>query len=566
MRSRRLVISVAVIAATIGLAPGIAQAAEPVAPGAATPGAATPGAATPGVGAPAVDLAKAAAPDLKTYKSPAERSVRKALPGAKGGVAAQQAAGNPDLALVLNAAATTAHAFDLNTTVISADSTLKVTVDWGDGSSPDAMDAYGSTELKSSHTYAKLGQYNVKVTVTDPANQAEVVNEFPVMTAGSDFVAHTPTRLLDTRNGTGAVRGKVPAYGSTRVQVGGNGAIPEGVTAVALNVTVTNTTSGGHITAFAEGTELPTTSNVNFEAGQSVPNLVIVPVGKNGYVELANRSSESVDLIADVTGYFTRTDAAGYTPMTPVRFVDTREGLGTTRGQLAGQKTFGTQISGLRGVPEGITAVALNVTVTNPKEAGHLSVFPAGGSIPITSNVNFTAGQTVANAVIVPVGPDGSINVRNGAWAGTDVIVDVVGFYSTDSKGAYMPIKSVRLIDTRDPRWTHGPMQGRGYIWQALSAGEPGIAGYVLNTTVTNTAGTGFLSVAPDPNTREQYRQGSQVFPQRPTASTLNWTAGKTVPNLVQAGSGNKGIVDFWNQGWDKTDLVVDIFGYYETN
>ncbi|MDX6760372.1 MULTISPECIES: PKD domain-containing protein [Streptomyces] len=556
MRSRRLVISVAVIAATIGLAPGIAQAAEPVAPGSVAPG----------VGAPAVDLAKVAAPDLKTYNSPAERSVRTALPGAKGGAAAQQAAGNPDLALVLNAAATTAHAFDLETSVISADSALKVTVDWGDGSSPDGMDAYGSTILKSSHTYARLGQYTVKVTVADPANQAEVVNEFQVMTAGSDFVAHTPTRLLDTRDGTGAVRGKVPAYGSTRVKVGGSGAIPEGVTAVALNVTVTNTTSAGHITAFAEGTERPTTSNVNFEAGQSVPNLVIVPVGKNGHVELANRGAESVDLIADVTGYFTRADAAGYTPMTPVRFVDTREGLGTTRGRLAGQQTFGTKISGLRAVPEGITAVALNVTVTGPEEAGHLSVFPGGGSVPITSNLNFTAGQTIANAVIVPVGPDGTINIRNGSWAGTDVIVDVVGYYSADSKAAYMGLRPVRLLDTRDPRWTHGPMLGRGYIWQALSADEPGIAGYVLNTTVTNTAGAGFLSVAPDPNTREQYRQGRQVFPERPTASTLNWTAGKTVPNLVQAGSGKNGIVDFWNQGWDKTDLVVDIFGYYESN
>ncbi|WP_158717205.1 PKD domain-containing protein [Streptomyces sp. NRRL F-4474] len=561
MRSRRLVISVAVIAATIGLAPGIAQAAEPVAPGAVAPGA-----VAPGVGAPGVDLAKVAAPDLKTYNSPAERSVRTALPGAKGGAAAQQAAGNPDLALVLNAAATTAHAFDLETSVISADSALKVTVDWGDGSSPDGMDAYGSTTLKSSHTYARLGQYTVKVTVADPANQAEVVNEFQVMTAGSDFVAHTPTRLLDTRDGTGAVRGKVPAYGSTRVKVGGSGAIPEGVTAVALNVTVTNTTSAGHITAFAEGTERPTTSNVNFEAGQSVPNLVIVPVGKNGHVELANRGAESVDLIADVTGYFTRADAAGYTPMTPVRFVDTREGLGTTRGRLAGQQTFGTKISGLRAVPEGITAVALNVTVTGPGEAGHLSVFPGGGNVPITSNLNFTAGQTIANAVIVPVGPDGTINIRNGSWAGTDVIVDVVGYYSADSKAAYMGLRPVRLLDTRDPRWTQGPMLGRGYIWQALSADEPGIAGYVLNTTVTNTAGAGFLSVAPDPNTREQYRQGRQVFPERPTASTLNWTAGKTVPNLVQAGSGKNGIVDFWNQGWDKTDLVVDIFGYYESN
>ncbi|WP_326588894.1 hypothetical protein [Streptomyces sp. NBC_01294] len=550
MRSRRLVISVAVIAATIGLAPGLAQAAEPVAPG---------------VSAPVVGPGKSAAPNLKTFKSPAERSVRKALPGGKTGAAAQQAAGNPDLAIVLNAASTSAHALNLETSVISADAALSISVDWGDGGPKDESDAFGSTVLKSSHAYEKLGEYTITVTVTDPANQAQVVNAFQVMTAGSDFVPYTPTRLLDTRNGTGAAQGKVAPYGSTRVKVGGNGAIPEGVTAVALNVTVTNTTGAGHITAFPEGTERPTTSNVNFEAGESVPNLVIVPVGKNGYVELANRGADAVDLIADVTGYFTRTEAAGYTPMTPARFVDTREGLGTSRGQLPGQTTFGTRIGGLRGVPQNISAVALNVTVTNPKEAGHLTVFPSGGSIPTTSNVNFRAGQTVANSVIVPVGPDGSINVRNAAWAGTDVVVDVVGYYSADSKGAFMPLKPGRLLDTRAASWIHGPLRARGYVWLALSPDEPHIAGYVLNTTVTNTAGTGFLSVAPDPNTWQQYKDKTSVFPARPTASTLNWTAGRTVPNLVQTSSGNTGVVDFWNQGWDNTDLVVDVFGYYET-
>ncbi|MGP3687035.1 PKD domain-containing protein [Streptomyces sp. IBSNAI002] len=521
------------------------------------------------VAASAVDLDKAAASSFKKFTSPADKSVRKTLPTAQGKAATAQAqgaaVGNPDLAMILNASGETAHGLTLDTEIISASASLSITIEWGDGKK-DTTTAGGSTTLTNSHTYAELGEYTVKVTVTDAANQAEIVNTLPIQTAGSDFTPYGPTRLLDTRSGIGATKGKVPARGTAHLKVGGNGGIPNGVTAVVLNVTATNTTQAGHVTVFGSGHEQPITSNVNFEAGQTVPNLVIVPVGKDGYVELFNGGWESIDLLADVTGYFTRSAASGYTSMNPTRFVDSREGLGTSKGQVAGQSVFSTQISGLRGVPQGITAVALNVTVTNPKETGHLTVFPSGQSAPSTSSVNFTAGQTIANSVIVPVGPDGKISIRNGAWAGADVIVDVVGHYSQASNGAYVPVSPGRLIDSRDPASPiYGELPGRMYFALEMPGYEAGIAGYVLNTTVTNTQGAGFLSVAPDPNSIEDYWDGVAVEPARPGASTLNWTAGKTVPNLVQAGTGPFGVVDFWNQGWEPTDLIVDMFGYYET-
>ncbi|MET9320721.1 hypothetical protein ABZX75_11125 [Streptomyces sp. NPDC003038] len=557
MRNRRLIVSAAVIAAGVGLTPGMAQAADPANPVAPV---------AQGVAAPAVDLAKAGASNFKTFTSPADRTVRKALPTAKDKAAAspqaqaQVAAGNPDLAVVLNAKATSAHGFELDTTINSADASLNVTIDWGDGTF-DLADPYGAAVLKHTHIYPELGDYTVRVTVADVPNQTHVSNELTITTAGSDFTPYGPTRLLDTRNGTGATKGKVPGYGTTRLKAGGNGKIPAGVTAVALNVTAPNATSGGHVTVYGSGGERPTTSNVNFEPGQTVPNLVIVPVGQDGCVNLYNGGWEPVDLIADVTGYFGRTASSGYTPRTPERIVDTREGNGPQRGQVAGQGSFTVRVTA--GGPR--TAVALNITVTNPREAGHLTAYPGDQAAPTTSNVNFTAGQTVANSVIVPVAADGSVTIRNGAWAPTDVIVELVGMYSKDSTGSYMPVQPTRSFDTRDPRWPHGPSPARGYTYSAFSPGESGIAGYVLNTTVTNTRGPGFLSVAPDPNTWEQYKNKTAVFPDRPVSSTLNWTAGKTVPNLVQASSGYNGIVDFWNQGWEGVDLIVDIFGYYET-
>ncbi len=93
----------------------------------------------------------------------------------------------------------------------------------------------------------------------------------------------------------------------------------------------------------------------------------------------------------------------------------------------------------------------------------------------------------------------------------------------------------------------------------------PRVDGWVLNTTITNTTGPGFLSVAPDPNFWSAYLNGTAVTPQRPGSSTLNWTAGATVPNVAQTPGGKGGIVDIWNQSGQNADFIVDLLGYYQT-
>lgn len=76
------------------------------------------------------------------------------------------------------------------------------------------------------------------------------------------------------------------------------------------------------------------------------------------------------------------------------------------------------------------TAVVLNVTVTNPTLGDHLTIWP--GLIPgppLASDLNFVAGQTVPNLVVVKLGTDGTIQFFNGSGF-TDVVADVVGWYS----------------------------------------------------------------------------------------------------------------------------------------
>jgi hypothetical protein len=119
------------------------------------------------------------------------------------------------------------------------------------------------------------------------------------------FGSLAPSRLLDTRNGTGAPQSLVPAGGTVHLQVTGTGGVPaSGVAAVALNVTVTQPASAGFVTVYGEGSALPLTSNLNFMPGQTVPNMVIAPVGAGGVVDLYNGSAGTIALIADVSGYY----------------------------------------------------------------------------------------------------------------------------------------------------------------------------------------------------------------------------------------------------------------------
>ncbi|MEV6682473.1 hypothetical protein AB0N09_37275 [Streptomyces erythrochromogenes] len=562
----------AFVAAGLGIIPGTAQAADPVPVAAGVAEAIAEASTSEGFHSPADRTIRTTLPTSAKGKTGAD--AKTAAPRTAGAAAAEQAAldagANPTLAVDVSGTSYTAHGIELTTLITSADFALDVVIDWGDGKT-DTVAAQGNAELHHSHTYDKSGEYQVKVTVSDTANAVQAVNGGAFLTPGADFTPHAPTRLLDTRNGTGAPVGKVPGQGSARVKVAGNASVPAGVTAVALNVTVTETTDSGHVTAWpGAGYDRPITSNLNYTAGHSVPNLVIVPVGEDGYVELFNGGWSSVDLIADVTGYFTRAADSGYTSMAPARFVDTREGIGTTKGMLASRSAFTTRIGGLQGVPQNITAVALNVTVTEPQGPGHLTAFSGTGPVPTASNLNFVPGQTVANAVIVPVAPDGTIKIFNGAWSPTHVVVDVVGYYSKESKAAFLPFTPFRTLDTRQEAygWPGGRFRAREYITQGFTpenATAAGVEAYVLNATVTETGGTGFLSVAPSPYALPAEGGPAAPAATRPGSSTLNWTAGTTVPNLVQASDGDHGVINFWNQGHEDADLVLDVFGVYQT-
>lgn len=414
----------------------------------------------------------------------------------------------------------------------------------------DGTPAYTVRGGEGRHRFPRPGIHPVRAKVTDAGGNTATA-ETTFATLGSGLAPLAPTRVLDTRAGTGAPAKRVEPRATLRLGVAGQGAIPADVTAVAVNVTVTEPTAGGFITVFPAGVDRPLASTLNFVPGQTVPNLAIIPVGANGAIDFHNGSSGTVQLIADVTAYYSKQpDSHGYEATTPNRVLDSRLGNGTPTGKagaLSANGTWSQKLAGLT-LPADATSVMLNVTVTNPAAGGYLTVFPAGGAKPLASNLNYVAGQTVANAVLVPVGADGAVSYYS--TSRTDVIVDVVGYAGASGGNFFAPLTPTRVVDTRvgtgqdhtsplGPRWKAD--------FELLPAGvAPTFAAIaVFNATVVNPRASGFLTAFPT--------SGSM-----PTASTLNFTAGATVPNLAVV----RDFVSFHNGSDGSTDLVVDVTGY----
>jgi hypothetical protein len=347
------------------------------------------------------------------------------------------------------------------------------------------------------------------------------------------------------------------------VQIAGQGGIPaSGVSAVVLNVTVTNTTASGYLVVYARGVARPLASNLNWTAGQTVPNLVEVPVPPDGKVTVFN-SQGSTDVIFDVAGYVSTADlssgSAGlFNPLVPARLLDTRTGTGGATTLGAGG-TISLQVTGRGNVPaNGVSAVVLNVTATNPSAGSYVTVWPEGDTRPLASNLNFVAGQTVSNRVIVKVGMNAKVDLYN-ANGTVDLVVDVGGWFTDATAGGtgsgFNPLTTARLLDTRVGGVS---ALGPGGVLVVQVAGQKGVpamtaanppTAVVLNVTVTNPTSASYLTVWPD---------GAS----QPLASDLNFAKGQTRANLVVVKVGADGKVDLFNLA-GSCDVVIDVVGWY---
>ena len=366
------------------------------------------------------------------------------------------------------------------------------------------------------------------------------------------LVAITPVRLLDTRSD--------PAPIGKKLDGGRFGEIPFGTdfsrfySAVVLNMTVDQPEAGGFVTVYPCDQPRPVASNLNFNVGQTIANAVTVKLSAIGSVCFF--SSATTNVIVDLMGAYAINGGSGSQAVAPSRLLDSRSAVGVpTQSKVKVDSTTTLHVAGNGGVPAvGAQAVTLNVTVDQPETGGFLTVYPCGENVPNASNLNYAAGQTIANLVTVKIGLDGNVCFYTSGSA--HLIADLAAWYQPSLAAGFEELEPVRVLDSRNAVGIAGTaLRAAGSITTVGVAGRGGVPvtgaeAVTMNITVDQPQGGGFLTVFPC---------GQEV----PTASNLNFSRGQTIANLVSVKLASDGAVCIYTSS--AAHVLADVAGYTTT-
>jgi hypothetical protein len=285
---------------------------------------------------------------------------------------------------------------------------------------------------------------------------------------------------------TGATR---QAAGTiTELDVAGVEGVPEGATAVALNLTVMNPRLNGYLTAFPCGGDLPVVSNLNFRANETVAATAVVPIGVDGKVCVYQNTEAHV--IVDLNGAFAVD--SGFVALTPARAVDTRSGGGARHP--AGSTPLVVHLGDLDGAPDGEFIGVMNLTVLGSSATTEVRLYPCDESPPAWPTRSVEAGRVQTLPVIRETDANGDVCVT--VTSDAHVLVDLFGAFAPDAD--VHPFSLVRVDDTR-----FGAMPGAGSELDQQVTGANGIpsdplpTGAMITVTLSAPQGIGWATAYP---------------------------------------------------------------------
>ena len=242
------------------------------------------------------------------------------------------------------------------------------------------------------------------------------------------FVAVAPTRISDSRTPGAPATGVAPG---TSISLPLPSGVAADATAIAINVTTVGGLRTGFLSVRPAGPESTTTSFMNPDgSGRARAASVIVPVSPAGFVITTTAGGH---VIVDLVGWFTGPSASDssnglFVPTAPTRLVDSR--ANAPRLWPDGTRELDVDFDA--------AAIATNVTLDRTDASGFVTAYPAGTPLPIASTINaFGVNDTVANFAITPISNRGSAYYSD---RGTDLIVDVTGYFTGTPMTATLPV------------------------------------------------------------------------------------------------------------------------------
>ena len=251
------------------------------------------------------------------------------------------------------------------------------------------------------------------------------------------------------------------------------------------------------------------------------------------------------------------TPSGTYYPLSPVRILDTRNGIGPT-GALGAGKTRSIAIAGVvPGVPKDAIAVTGNLTVTQATIAGYVRL---GSSVSGEgSTINFKANDNRANGVTLGLAADGTLTALYSTASGkgtVQLIFDLTGYFMRDPNGAtFVPITPTRIVDSRIPKGLKPLAASKISTFAVIGlAGVPTNAVAVSgNATITGASAAGYIVIAP-----------KIASAAAPGSSTLNFPAGDTRANNVTVQlSGGQLQVEYVGKAKTTVQFIFDVTGYF---
>jgi hypothetical protein len=291
----------------------------------------------------------------------------------------------------------------------------------------------------------------------------------------------------------------------------------------------------------------------------------------------ADRAGDRAALSPEETQATVPSSPVPFIGIKPCRIADTRSAAfpsGYGPPIMAANVSRDFVLAGRCGIPEAAQAVSLNITVTGTQGTGYILIYPKGGNAPGVSTLNFVAGQTIANAAVVPLGDDGGVTVV-AVVAGTHLLIDTNGFYAGSASGTQNT-----FVGDRAGNFTTTGFSNTGVGVQALqnvtSGGNNtavGLEALFFNTTgsnnnafgvgslQSNTGGQGNVAVGSysllfNTTGGDNTGLGTQVLSNN-TTGNFNSALGYNALNFNQTGSNNTAL--------GRSSLFGNVDGEYNT-